>query len=175
MVDDDCILDVKWGLSDKFAKDPINVLERLPKYVTTVFPINPIFIRIAWTLQDPQYQSNWVFERDFTLTNKLVFHRNIKPFYQNTSLTALEDYDWGFQQCKSNYLCVRLNNIVLKEITAKSSYFNNKEERKQKYNESKNKLIELYPELFMNNKGHFMKRKLIEKYCNYEKIIQLPI
>lgn len=176
MADDDTILSNKWGSFAEFIRNPLDVLAQLPKCVSTVIPMNPIWLRPAVTLKQPIYQTHWRFERDFTVTGKLVFHRRTShQFYQRLDLDAWEDAEWAFQQLVVGYHCVRLNNIVLREITGKSSLFLNAQDRNIKYQKSKEKLIALYPELYSNDAGHFIRKQLVKKYLKYpNRFIDIP-
>lgn len=166
MCDDDTILDIAKGQGKYFAKNAETILDQIPQHYSLIAPMNPLVLMVSATHKDPIYQTHWRLERENSITGKLIFHRNTgNRFYQRTDLSAWEDSEWGYQQIVRGYVPARLNNIVLKE-TGKSSLFNDKEHRNQAYKESKQKLLDIYPELYINDRNQFVRKDLVKKYIS---------
>lgn len=166
MCDNDTILDLRRGQSSTFVKDPMAILSCIPQTIATIHPMNNLLLRVGITHKQPAYQNNWVLERDIYVSGKILFHRNHlkREYYQRTDLPALEDAEWAFQQVKDGYSCNRLNNIVLQEHTSKSSLFKDQTKRLEAYDQAKKHLITLYPQLYINDRGHFVRKEFIKTY-----------
>jgi hypothetical protein len=165
LADDDITLwNDKCKNFSEFISDPISVLEKTPDYISTVVPINPYSFRVTSTHLDPIYNTHWRYDRDFVIPGKITFHRNTGfKFFQLTHLPALEDQEWAFQQLKAGFITARLNNIVLRE-KGKSMLFADNKHRQNTYNQAKQELINLYPELYIDQRNYFVRTRLIKKY-----------
>jgi hypothetical protein len=174
MCDDDTTMYNHRCQTDYFVRNPEAVLSQVPTTVSLLFPMNNISLRVAATHSDPIYSTHWRLERD--ATGKIVFHRRTQHrFYQRTDLPAWEDFEWGIQQIQQGYYTVRLNNAVLREQGANhSSLFRDQKHRVEAYNTAKQQLCRIYPELYINPRGQFVRRDFTKKYSSQPRYIDCP-
>ena len=112
-------------------------------------------VRLAKQYNDSQiFNDNWVFER-FAKVAYILFQQNTKKkfnkeFFQDTSIGGLEDWEFSMQQIDNGFATARLDNIICKEISKRTSLFEaetvkeSQSKRKIAFDQGKDLIINKY-------------------------------
>lgn len=112
---------------------------------------------------------HWTFRSTNILKGTMVFLKTMDLRYR-TDMPALEDIEYAFQLTKLGLKSGRLEQMSMKEMANNASTIFD-ENRKQIYSQSKQKLLELYGDLFLESRlgvnGKFIIKRMGELQRSY--------
>ena len=119
------------------------------------------------------FNNYWVFER-FAKVHGIFFQQNTKKkfnkeFFQDTDIGGLEDWEFSMQQLDSGFTTARLENIIFKEISKRTTLFEartikeSQEKRKIAFNQGKNLILKKYDGTSLMNGGGLQMTKWMKR------------
>ena len=164
MADDDMIMDLQRGWGQRFMQDPGQLLDAIGDQVTSFGVMNNIHHRVDITLQNPVVLRSWVLYRASWI-GCLVFHRNTGKRFYNHASDVLEDMDWCLDQIRSGHRVATCMNLVQRmQGGAKSTVFTDQNQRRQRYQQAKQRIAQQYPGITLTNKGRLVKTRFLNQF-----------